>query len=248
VREVRNIRLLLEFEGTAFHGWQRQPDVRTVQGVLEDAVFGVFGQRCDVAGAGRTDQGVHAIGYVCNFKVETGLAPDRIAAALQAHLDDDVVVRNARDVPLEFHARFDALSRRYLYRIATEPTALHRRTTHVTHFRLDAGRMQRAAAALVGEHDFTSFTPAQGQAEPICNLMELSVDGSATEVTVTAEANRFLHNMVRIIVGTLIDVGRGRTDPEQMEGILCKRDRTAAGPTAPACGLAFVTARYPGEG
>jgi tRNA pseudouridine38-40 synthase len=123
---VRNIRLLIEYDGTDFHGWQRQEDVRTVQGELEAAIERIFHQECGVVGAGRTDTGVHAIGYVCNFHVDTDMPAHRMVRALQAHLPEDVAVKKAVDAPEAFHARFDALSRRYAYQIATEPTALFR--------------------------------------------------------------------------------------------------------------------------
>lgn len=242
---VRNIRLQIEFDGTAFHGWQRQPETRTVQGVIEDAIRAVFGVDADVTGAGRTDTGVHALDYPCNFLVDTALAPARIAAALSAHLPDDIAILDARDAEPGFHARFDALSRRYAYRISTRPTALWRHVYHVPRFRLDVAPMARAAGILVGEHDFTSFTPAACEANPVCRMLEARVDQDGPLVTVTLEADRFLHHMVRVITGTLIDVGRGRIPPEHMEAILCKKDRRAAGPTAPPNGLALVRVRYP---
>ena len=245
---MRNIRLLLEYDGTDFHGWQRQPDVRTVQGAMETAVRNTFGQRTEVIGAGRTDRGVHAQGYVCNFHVDTDLEPERIVAALRAHLDKDVVVKKAIDAPPDFHARFDAVSRCYVYRLDTVPTAIHRRIHHVIKYQLDVSAMDRAACLLRGEHDFTSFTRSGSAADPTCQVLDTSVTAEGPGVSITVEANRFLHNMVRIIAGTLIDVGRGRMDPEQITEVLCRKDRTAAGPTAPPCGLVLVAVRYPGEG
>jgi tRNA pseudouridine38-40 synthase len=242
---MRNIRLNIEYDGTAFRGWQRQPGERTVQGILEEAVHGVFGQRTDVVGAGRTDTGVHAIDYPCNFHVETELPTERIAAALSAHLPDDIVVTGAVDVHPEFHARFDALSRRYSYRISSRPTALWRHVYHTPRFAVTAAPMAAAAEYLLGEHDFTSFTPAANDADPHCRVIEAAVTEDAPLLTFTIEANRFLHHMVRVIVGTLIEVGRGRFAPEHVEDILCRKDRREAGPTAPPHGLALVGVRYP---
>jgi len=244
---VRNIRLLIEYDGTDFHGWQRQADVRTIQGELEAALERIFHQQCDVAGAGRTDAGVHAIGYVCNFHVDSDMPARRVLRALQAHLPEDVAVKDAAEVPPDFHSRFDALSRRYAYQICTEPIALSRRFQLRARFPMDAALMDQAARALHGEHDFSSFTPALNEANPVCNVMEVGVAREGPVVTLTVEANRFLHHMVRVITGTLMDVGRGQIPPEQIPLILGKKDRTAAGPTAPPTGLALVAVRYPGE-
>jgi tRNA pseudouridine38-40 synthase len=241
---VRNIRLQIEYDGTDFHGWQRQSEVRTVQGVLEEAVRRVFGTHCDVIGAGRTDTGVHAADYPCNFAVDTRLPVARIAAALTAHLPADVVIHSAADAP-GFHARFDARSRRYAYHMSTRPTALWRRVYHTPRFVLDAAAMAAAAGHFVGRHDFTSFTPSGNDADPVCEVVHAAVEHDAPFINFTVEADRFLHHMVRVLTGTLIDVGRGRTDPEQIGAIMRKRDRRAAGPTAPAHGLALVAVRYP---
>jgi len=242
---MRNIKLIIEFDGTDFNGWQRQPEGRTVQGVLEDAVRAVFGQTTGVVGAGRTDTGVHAHHYPCNFSIESTLATTRMVAALTAHLPEDIVVKSAKDVHESFHARFDALSRRYIYRISPGRTALWRHVHHTPRYRLDVGAMAVAAGALRGKHDFTSFTPTINEVNPVCDVIVIDVDEGDTLTTVTIEANRFLHNMVRVIVGTLIDVGRGHITVEHMESILCKKDRREAGPTAPARGLALAYVRYP---
>jgi tRNA pseudouridine38-40 synthase len=244
---VRNLRLQIEYDGTRFHGWQRQPGQRTVQGVLEDAVRAVFAVSADVIGAGRTDTGVHALDYPCNVAVDTALSTERIAAALTAHLPDDVVIHTVADAPDDFHARFDAVSRRYAYHMSTQPTALWRHVYHTPRFVLDAEAMARAAVYLRGEHDFTSFTPSANEANPVCSVIEAVVDAEAPFITFTVEADRFLHHMVRVMAGTLIDVGRGRYAPELVETIVRKRDRRQAGPTAPAHGLALVAVRYPGD-
>jgi tRNA pseudouridine38-40 synthase len=244
---VRNIRLLLEYDGTDFSGWQKQPDVRTVQGTLEGAVATVFRQLVGVRGCARTDAGVHALGYVANFHVESDYNPSRMVIALNACLPDDVAVVSAAEVAEGFHARFSALSRRYVYRVATTPTALWRRFSYHTHHYLDVERMRRAAALVAGRHDFTSFTPATNDKDPVCNLMEASVGEADRHILITVESDRFLYNMVRTLAGTLIEVGRGRIEPERMTDILGKRDRRAAGPTAAACGLTLVGARYAGD-
>jgi tRNA pseudouridine38-40 synthase len=242
---MRNIKLILEYDGTEFHGWQRQRDTRTVQGVVEEAIRSVFQSASGVVGAGRTDTGVHALDYPCNFHVDTELSLERIRAALGAHLPEDVVVKAAFDTQPEFHARFDALSRRYAYALSSRPTAIWRRTRYNPRFSLDPGRMAEAAALLVGEHDFTSFTPAVNEADPVCRVSDAAIEVEGALMTFTIEANRFLHHMVRIIVGTLIDVGRGHTRPEHVETVLCRKDRREAGATAPPHGLSLVGVRYP---
>jgi len=240
-----NVRLLLEFDGTDFQGWQRQPGVRTVQGVIAEATEAVFGERIAPIGAGRTDAGVHALAYVCNFHVDTNIPVKRIAAALTAHLPDDIVILGAESAPEAFHARYDATSRRYLYQITRVPTALRRRMVHLTRYDLDLGAMAGAAPALVGEHDFTSFTPTLNERNPVCTVLAADVTETEGVVTVSIEANRFLQHMVRVIVGTLIEIGRGRHNPEHIMEVMGKRDRRAAGPTAPARGLVFAEVRYP---
>jgi tRNA pseudouridine38-40 synthase len=244
---MRNIKLIIEYDGTGFYGWQRQSEERTVQGVLEDAVRAVFALSSGVVGAGRTDTGVHALDYPCNFLIDSDLPTTRIVAALTAHLPGDIVVKNAQDVHESFHARFDALSRRYIYRISRVRTALWRHMYHTPRYRLDAGAMATAVACLRGEHDFTSFTPTINNVNPVCDVMEIDVDEGDDLITITIEANRFLHNMVRVIVGTMVEVGRGFIPVEHMESILCKKDRREAGPTAPANGLALVLVRYPDD-
>ncbi len=241
---VRNIRLLLEYDGTEFSGWQKQPDVRTVQGDLEAAAATVFRQPVSIRGCARTDAGVHAVGYVANFHVESDYEPSRVVLALNGCLEDDVAVIAAEDAPGDFHARFSARSRRYVYRIATVPTAVWRRYAFETHHRLDPRRMAAAGSHLEGEHDFTSFTALSNEADPVCRIAGVSVTGEERHILISVESNRFLYHMVRVIAGTLIEVGRGRIDPERIPEILGRKDRRAAGPTAAAHGLTLLSAHY----
>jgi tRNA pseudouridine38-40 synthase len=244
---MRNVRLNLEYDGTDFQGWQKQPDARTVQGVLEAAIQTVCRHPADVVGCARTDAGVHALGYVASFRTESDIAAARLSLSLNACLPDDVAVLSARDVPEDFHARFSARSRRYLYRITESPAAISRRFVYHSRHQLDVERMAAAAAHLTGEHDFTSFTPATNDAEKTCRVIDLSVLREGARITVAAEATRFLHHMVRVMAGTLMDVGRGRLEPEQVADALRRRDRRAAGPTAPALGLVLERVRYDGD-
>jgi tRNA pseudouridine38-40 synthase len=241
---MRNVRLLLEYDGTGFHGWQRQPGARTVQGSLETAVATVCRHPAEVFGCARTDAGVHALGYVASFHTESPLSGSRLALALNACLPEDVVVIGAEGAPPDFHARFSAHSRRYVYRITTSPTALWRRFAYHSHHVLDLDRMRAAAAQLTGEHDFTSFTSAANEAAKRCRVSEVAVAREGAMITITVEADRFLHHMVRVVAGTLMEVGRGRLEPEQVGAALRKRDRRAAGPTAAAHGLTLLRVRY----
>ncbi len=246
MRIVKNVKLLLEYDGTEFFGWQKQQELRTVQGVIEHALGGIFHSPLQVFGAGRTDAGVHAWGQVCNFKVDSPLAADRIGRAVGSKLPEDVRVRAAEEADENFHARFNALRRRYIYYVRTQPTAIWRRYFHVTSYSLDVGRMKEAARSLLGEHDFASFTPTKSKDDAShCLLSELNVQQDGPIISFTLEADHFLHHMVRVIVGTLIEVGRGKIPPEQIEEILGKKDRSAAGPTLPAKGLFLLEVEYP---
>ncbi|NIM20336.1 MAG: tRNA pseudouridine(38-40) synthase TruA [Candidatus Latescibacteria bacterium] len=244
---MKNLKCILEYDGTDFHGWQKQQGQRTVQGVMEEAIEKIHGEKVQVHGAGRTDAGVHAWGQVCSFTIDTRLSVKRIARAVSSKLPGDVRIRSAEEVPLDFHARFSALSRRYIYYLRTEPTAIWRRFFYVVRYSLDAAAMKKAARYLLGERDFASFTTAQASKDGTtqCLLTELDVQQTGAVISFTAEADHFLHNMVRIIVGTLLEVGRGKILPEQLKEIACKKDRNAAGPTVPPNGLFLLEVEYP---
>lgn len=242
---MRHFKVKVEYDGTEFHGWQKQPGQRTVQGLIEDAVESVLLERVTIYGAGRTDAGVHALGQVFHFGVETARTPRQIGGALSSRLPEDIQIREVEEVDSDFHARFSATGRRYVYYLRTEPSAIWRRYAHVVTFKLDIEAMRRAAAYLVGQKDFTSFTPSRWTGvPPTCDLRELSVDEKDGIIAITVRADHFLHNMVRAIVGTLIEVGRGKWQPEHMEAILCKKDRGAAGRTIPPNGLFLVEVEY----
>jgi tRNA pseudouridine38-40 synthase len=250
----RTFRAVLEYDGTDFHGWQVQAGGRTVQGVLEEAIAAIHGSRAPVVAAGRTDAGVHAEGQVVSFRAATALAPERLAAALNARLPADVSVLSLEEAPPGFHAVRDAVSKVYRYGLlqGRESRPLLRRITWRVPQRLNLARMRRAAALLVGRHDFRSFRTNPGVGEgalgTVRTLHRLDVRRRGDLVTVEAEGDGFLYNMVRCIVGTLVDVGRGRWPPERVGEILEARDRSAAGPTAPARGLVLVSVDYGGRG
>jgi tRNA pseudouridine38-40 synthase len=243
---MRNIRLTLEYDGTDFSGWQRQPQVRTVQGTLEHAVATVLRHPVVTWGCARTDAGVHAMNYVANFHTENDATAARMLSGINGCLPDDVVVTAVDDVADTFHARFSARARRYTYRIAVAPTAVWRRFAYHIHHPLDPERMAQAGQHLLGEHDFTSFTALANEANPVCVVRSLEVvrEPVAGRIEITVEANRFLFHMVRVIAGTLMEVGRGRMEPEHIAEVLRKKNRREAGPTAAAHGLMLVGVHY----
>lgn len=242
---MRNFKMWVEYDGTDFHGWQRQPGLRTVQGTLEEALVGLCGRSVQVNGAGRTDAGVHALGQVCNSVIDTPLSGEQMGRAVAGKLPEDVHVYRVEEVPLKFHARFSAVSRRYTYYLRTEPTAIWRRFAHVVTVPLNVDDMDSAAQLMVGEHDFSSFTPTRSAGVPtVCDVFEAEVRQHDEIIAVTIEADHFLHHMVRVVVGTLIEIGRGRYRPEHIMDVLGKKDRAAAGPTVPPNGLFLTEVRY----
>ena len=241
-------KLTLEYDGGGFVGWQRQANGLSVQQALEEAVQRFCGETVAAVAAGRTDAGVHATGQVAQIDLEREVAPDTLRDALNFHLKPlPVSVLAAERAPDGFHARFSAVQRRYLYRIVNRraPLALDAGRAWRVPKPLDAEAMHRAAQALVGKHDFTSFRASLCQAaSPVKTLDRLEVARHGEEISVRAEARSFLHHQVRNMVGSLKLVGEGRWSEADLVRALEARDRSAAGPTAPAHGLYLVEVRY----
>lgn len=243
-------RLIVEYDGTDFHGWQLQPGARTVQGELEVAVARLFGVPVRVTAAGRTDAGVHAAGQVVCFRADREMAPATVRRALNALTGDDLSVCGVDCVDNGFDPRRHAASRRYVYRIwnRSEPSPFWRRYAWFVPRALDVAAMHRVAVQLCGEHDFSSFRGAGcDAAHPRRRVTRstLTVDGPLLAYEI--EATAFLRHMVRNIVGTLVEVGVGQRPPD-LQPLLAARDRTQAGATAPACGLCLVEVRYGRDG
>ncbi len=245
---MRRWALLVEYDGTAFAGWQRQAHDLSVQAVMEEAAARLSGGPVACTAAGRTDAGVHAAGQVVHLDLARDISGLQLAAALNFHMKPHrVVVRAAACVPSDWNARFAAIGRRYCYTIlnrAARPALDEARVWHVKPA-LDAGAMRRGAAALLGQHDFTSFRASSCQAKsPVRTLDRLEVIEDGERVVVVAEARSFLHHQVRNIVGSLKLVGEGRWPASRIGEALVALDRAAAGPTAPACGLVLEEVHY----
>ena len=241
-------RLTVEYDGTDYAGWQRQPDAPSIQAAVEAAVHAFCAEHATVYGAGRTDAGVHARAQVCHLDLARRVSAAALCNALNAHLRPaPIAVLAAEEAPPDFHARFSATEREYRYRILNRraPPALDRgRVWHLA-APLDAAAMAAAAAHLVGRHDFSSFRAAECQAKsPVKTLDALEVARRGAEITITARARSFLHRQVRVMAGTLARVGLGKTPPAAIPAILAARARPAAGPTAPPGGLCLAAVRY----
>ena len=244
---MRTLKLILEYDGTDFSGWQIQPGRRTVQGELERTLAKLMGEKVAVIGSGRTDAGVHARGQVASFQTASQRSPEVILRALNAGGDRDIAVREVVDLgeDSEFHARFSAKSRIYEYRIIQGRSPLRRRYAWEVTYSLDLARMKQAAKCLVGKRDFTSFSSARAEAKTrICIVKNAGWHEEREGLVFRIEADRFLQAMVRSLVGTMVDIGRGRFKPNEMRRILMARDRSLAGKTAPAHGLCLVQVNY----
>jgi tRNA pseudouridine38-40 synthase len=242
-------RLTLEYDGTDYVGWQRQDNGPAIQQALEEAITAFCGEKVLPIAAGRTDSGVHALGQVAHVDLARDWPLDTIRDAVNQHLKPrPIAVLQVEAVNDGFHARFDAIERRYRYLINTRraPLALDRGRAWQVRSDLDAQAMHAAAQALVGKHDFTTFRDAECQAKsPIKTLDELSVGRDGDVIEITARARSFLHSQVRSIVGSLKYVGDGKWSAADLAGALEARDRAACGVIAPACGLYLVAVTYP---
>lgn len=242
---MRNIKLLLEYDGTDFHGWQFQPELRTVQNEIQNALKKIFDKKINVIGSGRTDAGVHAKGQVANFLIEHPMPVSRIKAAINGNLPRDVRIISVEDVNENFHARYDAVKRHYCYRISRRERAIDRFYVWCVKAQLDVDKIRQASNCLLGDHDFKAFCHVQENMKHYsCIIEKIEWEQNNGILNLNIIANRFLHNMVRIIVGTMINVGRGFTPVEQIPQILKSQDRRNAGPTVPAKGLCLEKVYY----
>ncbi len=247
---MQRLLLTLRYDGTAYHGWQTQPNGITVQQTLQDAVEAVTGVRSGITGCSRTDTGVHADMFCCTLETASPLRGQKFCSALNAHLPRDIAVYGCREVEPDFHPRYDARGKRYLYRIWNEPQrnpfwegrALHSRLP------LDADKLDAAAKAYIGTHDFAPFCAAGSSVEnTVRTVTACGVTRQGGLVTFSVEADGFLYNMVRIMAGTLLDMAAGRRPYDDIPAIFEAGTRAAAGPTAPAHALILDRVFYPPE-
>ena len=244
---MKRIKLTIAYDGTNYCGWQVQPNGITIEEVLNKAIQKLTGEDILVIGASRTDSGVHALGNVAVFDTESTIPPEKLAMALNQRLPEDIVVVKSEEVPTDFHPRYCDCSKTYEYHIINTriPDPTRRLTNYFVSYVLDIEKMRQAAAYLVGEHDFVSFCNVRTDVEStVRTITGLEILTNGDEITIRITGNGFLYNMVRIIVGTLIRVGRGFYEPEQVKEILEAKDRKAAGVTAPAHGLVLVKIDY----
>jgi tRNA pseudouridine38-40 synthase len=243
---MRTLKLTIEYDGTDFVGWQSQLNGRAVQDEVEKALRQITGEDLRIAGAGRTDSGVHARGQVASVRTDSTLTAEKMCAALNGLLPRDICVHTVEMVHESFHARFDAVQREYSYTLRVIPTAIERRTAwHVKHH-LSVELLHVSAAQAMGAHDFTSFCKHEAEVENrMCTVVRSTWDEIPGGMVYHVAADRFVHGMVRSLVGTMVDIARGYLLPDAFGVILEKRDRRAGGAAAPAHGLVLEKVTYP---
>lgn len=241
--ETKRVRLTVAYDGTNYHGWQMQNNGITIESELNHCLSELLGEQIEVIGASRTDAGVHALGNVAVFDTSARMPADKISYALNQRLPEDIRIQRSEEVATDWHPRRCESRKTYEYRIyrAEFPMPVKRLYTYFTYRPLNPEAMREAASFLVGEHDFKSFCQTGAQVEStVRTVYELTVEEQGPELVIRVCGSGFLYNMVRIIAGTLMEVGEGKRTPQQMQDILDKRDRSAAGPTAPAHGLTLI--------
>ncbi len=244
------ISLSVAYEGTNYHGWQIQPNGITIESVLNQALSDLLGEKIEVIGASRTDAGVHSMGNIAVFDTDTRIPAEKISYALNQRLPQDIVVQESKEVPADFHPRHCNSRKTYEYRILNRrfQNPLRRRDTYFYYYALDVEQMRKAAQVLVGEHDFKSFCSIHTCVETtVRTIYSLDVEKEGDVICIRICGSGFLYHMVRIIAGTLVQAGSGMIAPGQMKEILEKKDRSAAGPTAPACGLTMMGIEFGGR-
>ena len=247
---MKRVKLVVAYDGTAYRGWQLQPNGITIEEVLNRELTALLKEPISVIGASRTDSGVHARGNVAVFDTENRMPADKICFALNQRLPEDIRVQSSKEVPADWHPRKANCTKTYEYKVLNRKISmpLERLYAHFCYFNLDLEKMRQAAAYLIGEHDFKSFCTVRTQAEEtVRTIYSLDITKQDDMITIRISGSGFLYNMVRIIAGTLLEVGMGAYPPEHMEEILDARDRQAAGRTAPARGLTLVSMDYQKE-
>ena len=244
----KRYKIIIECDGTEFAGWQKQPNSTTVQSCIENAIYKFSQEKINVYGAGRTDSGVHAMGQIAHFDLSKHYSPNEVQGAINYYLKPNkIAILSTEEVLQEFHARFSAKYRSYVYKIISRQSPLALEFNKAWHVKnnLNIEEMRSAASFLLGKHDFTSFRSTTCQAQsPIKSIDEIEITKNHQNIEIYIKAKSFLHNQVRIITGTLYDVGRDKISAEEINNILKVKDRNAAGETAPACGLFLKNIGY----
>ena len=244
---MKRIKLIVAYEGTNYCGWQIQPSGITIEEVLNKSLSELLGEEIKVIGASRTDSGVHSLGNVAVFDTNTRIPSEKISHALNQRLPEDIVVQESSETAPDFHPRRCYSEKTYEYRILNRNVSIPtlRRDTYFCYRKLNVEKMQKAAAYLEGTHDFKSFCSIHTSVEDtVRTILSCKVEQNGSVITIRVTGTGFLYNMVRIIAGTLLQVGIGKTAPEEMERVLAKMERSAAGPTAPAHGLTMIGIEY----
>lgn len=244
---MRNIKLIIEYDGKGFNGWQKQPTKPNIQGEIEDAIKRITGEEVELYASGRTDAGVHALGQTANFKTNSNIPIEKICMAINSQLKKSIVIKEATEVEEDFHCRYNCKGKKYRYIInnSANGSAIYRGLEYHMPIKLDVDKMKEAAKYFIGRHDFKAFkssgTSSKSSVREIYTA-EVIEDGDRIKIELTGSG--FLYNMVRIISGTLVDVGLGKIKPEEISEIIESKDRTKAGKTLPAHGLYLVEVYY----
>lgn len=244
---MRNIRLTIEYDGKDYNGWQKQPNKLNIQGEIERAIFNIMHEEVDLIGSGRTDAGVHSLGQVANFKTNSNFPIEKMPIALNSQLKNSIVIKKAEEVDERFHSRYNAKNKTYRYIINNSKTgtAIYRNLEYCYPFELDVEKMQEAAKYFEGEHDFKAFKSSGTSGKnSVRTIYKAEVKKDGERIIIELTGNGFLYNMVRIISGTLLDVGLGKIKPEEISKIIESKNRQNAGKTLPAHGLYLVCVEY----
>ena len=244
---MRNIKLVIEYDGKKFGGWQKQPTKLNIQGEIEKAIEEITGEKVELYASGRTDSGVHSLGQVANFKTNSNIEIEKIPYAINSKLKKSIVIKSAEEVDLNFHARYNCKRKKYRYIInnSQQGTAIYRDLEYHVPQKLDVDKMEKAIKYFEGEHDFSGFKASGTSSKSsVRTIYSAEIIKKDDRIIIELTGNGFLYNMVRIISGTLVDVGLGKINPEDIPGIINSKDRTKAGKTLPAHGLYLVEVQY----
>ena len=244
---MRNIKLVIEYDGKSFGGWQKQPNKPNIQGEIEKAIFNIKKEDVDLIGSGRTDAGVHSLGQVANFKTNSNIPIEKMAIAINSQLKNSILIKSAEEVDERFHSRYNAKQKTYRYVINNSKygTAIYRNLEYSFPIELDVEKMKEAAKYFEGEHDFKAFkSSGTSSKSSVRTIYRAEVKKEGERIYIELTGNGFLYNMVRIISGTLLEVGLGKIKPEEIENIIESKNRQNAGKTLPAHGLYLVKVEY----